>query len=132
LDRSLSGPEFRTWTKLRLGYRILKNSKLCENCGDESDLYGQHLLKGGKVQYKGHIYRHNRFRDVVTNLCREIGCRAERELNNLFDSSSERPADICVANDSTKLSLAIDVSLTSPRISGNKSVDSPIRYAETE
>jgi hypothetical protein len=129
LDRTIPGPEFRIWSKLRLGYRIFKKSKKCDYCGDESDIYGQHLLKCGKVPYKGPIYRHNRFRDVVTNLCREIGCRAVPELNNLFDSSLERPADIYVENEATKLRLAIDVSLTSPHISSNKSIDSPIGYA---
>ena len=94
-----------------------------------SDIHGQHLLQCERAKNKGHIYRHNRFRDAVANLCRDIGCQVEVEANNLFDSTSERPADIYVDNDDTKLRLAIDVSLTSPHIVDNKSVNSVEGYA---
>ena len=129
LDRSLSAQEFRIWAKLRLGYPIFKSEMDCEYCDGVSDIHGQHLLKCEKAKNRGHIYRHNRFRDVVANLCRDIGCHVVVEANNLFDSSSERPADIYVENDSTKLSLAIDVSLTSPHIVDNKSTNSIEGYA---
>jgi len=51
------------------------------------------------------------------------------EANNIFDSSCERPADIYVVNESTKINMAIDVSLTSPHILENKSVDSVEGFA---
>jgi len=38
------------------------------------------------------------------------------EPNSLFDDSQERPADIMITNESTGLSLAVDVSLISPHV----------------
>ena len=129
LDRSLSAQEFRIWAKIRLGYPIFETEMDCEYCDGVSDIYGQHLLNCEKAKNRGHIYRHNRFRDVVANLCRDIGCHVVVEANNLFDSSSERSADIYLENDSTNISLAIDVSLTSPHILDNKSTNSIEGYA---
>lgn len=129
LDRKLSPEEFQVWSKLRLGYPIFKKAVKCEYCEEVSDVYGQHFLKCTKAtSVDGFIARHNRFRDVVAEVGKEIGCKVEVELKDILNNN-ERPADIYISNDLTKLAMAVDVSLTSPHVTFNSSVDSKIGNA---
>ena len=120
-DRSgLSGSGWQLLARFRLGIPLTEElCPRCPGCSQAMDALGDHALCCPSL---GTYARHNRVRDEVAFLCRDVGLSAAVEVP--LPGSRDRPADVLVRGledgAAVAAAVAVDVAVSHPlQPSGN-------------